>query len=44
MPIAKKMAKIDPVVVAQIEEAESAAALSASQNERAQSEYDAEYI
>ena len=38
------MATIDPVIATQIQEAEEAAALAESQTERAQSEYDSEYI
>jgi hypothetical protein len=44
MPIAKRMAVIDPVIAAQIEEAEEAAAIAESLTERSQSEYDNEYI
>ena len=44
MPIGKKMAKIDPEVAAQIQEGEVQAAAAAAKNERAQNDYDTEYL
>ena len=44
MPIAKKMAKVDPVIAAEIQEAEVAYAEAESKNTRAENEYDREYI